>query len=112
MAKKPNAMLAQLEASIEAKYNALFDRRMEMLMQMGQDAAVMAANDVLQLGPGRAHEFCKAYTRYMNEMAALVCEDQKADNEFVYAKSKIDGRIRAVVGEDNFIPWERRYYDA
>ena len=102
-------MLAKLEASIEAKYNAIFNARMDMLMQMGQDAAVMAANDVLQLGSGRAEEFCKAYIRYMNEMAVMVCEDQKGDREFVYAKTKIDGRIRSIVGEDNFVPWEGRY---
>lgn len=110
MKKKPNAMLAQLEAKIEAKYNAMFDARMDMLMQMGQDAAVMAANDVLQLGSGRAEEFCKAYIRYMNEMAAMVCEDQKSDSKFIYAKAKIDGRIKSIVGDENFVPWEERYF--
>lgn len=109
MSKKPNPMLAKLEASIEAKYNAVFHARMDMLMQMGQDAAVMAANDVLQLGPGRAKDFCQAYIRYMNDMAKMVCEDQKSDSEFVYAKAKIDGRIKSIVGEENFVPWEERY---
>lgn len=50
---KPNAMLSR----IEAKYNAMFHAKMDMLMQMGQDAAMMAAHDVLGMGPGRAADF-------------------------------------------------------
>lgn len=44
---KPNALISK----IEAKYNALFHLKMDMLMQMGQDAAMIAAHEVLQLGP-------------------------------------------------------------
>ena len=53
---KPNAMLSR----IEAKYNAMFHDKMDMLMQMGQDAAMMAAHDVLGMGPGRAADCCAA----------------------------------------------------
>lgn len=102
---KPNSMLAK----IEAKYNALFHAKMDMLMQMGQDAAMIAAHDVLQMGPGRAQDFCVAYIEAMNRMARMVCEDQKDDKEFVYAKAKIDEQIRTIVGEKNFVPWEGRY---
>lgn len=59
---KPNPMIAK----IEAKYNALFQRKMDTLMQMGQDAAMIAAHDVLQLGPGRAKDFCVAYIETKN----------------------------------------------
>lgn len=102
---KPNPMLAK----IEAKYNALFHRKMDTLMQMGQDAAMIAAHDVLQLGPGRARDFCVAYIEAMNSMARMVVDDQKDDKEFVYAKSKIDEKILSIVGPDNFKPWEERY---
>lgn len=102
---KPNAMLSK----IEAKYKALFHLKIDMLMQMGQDAAMIAAHDVLQLGPGRAEAFCKAYIDTMNSMARMVCDDQKDDKEFVYSKAKIDEQIRAIVGESNFVPWEERY---
>lgn len=51
---RPNPMIAK----IEAKYDALFHRKMDMFMQMGQDAAMIAAHDALQMGPGRAREFC------------------------------------------------------
>ena len=45
----------------------------------------------------------------MNEMATMVCEDQKSDSEFIYAKAKIDRRIKSIVGDENFVPWEIRY---
>ena len=82
---------------------------MDMLMQMGQDAAMIAAHEVLQLGPGRSEAFCTAYIEAMNGMARMVCEDQQDDGEFVYAKAKIDEQIRAIVGDDLFKPWEERY---
>lgn len=108
MPKKSN-FVAQMEAKIEAKYNAIFRMKMDMLMQMGQDAAMIAANEVLQLGAGRAKPFCEAYIKAMNEMARMVVDDQKDDPEFVYSKAKIDEQIRAIVGDENFAPWEERY---
>lgn len=102
---KPNPLIAK----IEAKYNALFHRKMDTLMQMGQDAAMIAAHDVLQLGPGRAKDFCVAYIEAMNAMAHMVVDDQKDDKEFVYSKAKIYEQILAVVGPENFKPWEIRY---
>ena len=102
---RPNPMIAK----IEAKYDALFHRKMDMLMQMGQDAAMIAAHDALQMGPGRAREFCLAYIAAMNQMAKMVVDDQKDDREFVYAKAKVDEQILLIVGPENFQPWEERY---
>lgn len=102
---KPNPMIAK----IEAKYNRLFHLKMDMLMQMGQDAAMIAAHDVLQLGPGRARDFCTAYIEAMNSMSRMVVEDQRDDRELVYAKAKIDEQIKVIVGPENFKPWEERY---
>ena len=106
---KKNPMLSRIEAAAEAKYQALFHARMDMLMQMGQDAAMIAAHDVLKMGAGRAPGFCRAYIEAMNEMARLYVDDQRDDAEFVYAKAKIDEQIKAIVGEENFAPWEERY---
>lgn len=102
---KRNPMLAK----IEAKYDARFRARMDMLLQMGQDAAIMAAHDTLGMGPGRAGNFLQAYIEAMNEMARMIVDDQQDDKEFIYAKAKIDGKIKAIVGEKNFIPWEERH---
>ena len=48
---KKNPMLAKLEAQIETKYAILFQRKMDILLQMGQDAANFAAHDTLGMGP-------------------------------------------------------------
>lgn len=106
---KKSGMLKRLEVSKELKYERLFKAKMNMLMQMGQDAAMIAAHDVLQLGAGRAVAFAQAYIKAMNGIAHMVVEDQRDDPEFVYAKEKIDRQIRAIVGEENFVPWEERY---
>lgn len=78
-------------------------------MQLAEDAAFMAANEVLGLGPGRAKAFGEAFVKYANDIAELVVEDSKADNEIVYAKTVLDRRIREIVGEDNFSPFDKRY---
>lgn len=78
-------------------------------MQLAEDAAFMAANEVLGLGSGRARAFGEAFVRYANEIADLVVEDSKADDEIVYAKAVLDRRIREIVGEDNFSSFDERY---
>ena len=106
---KTNPMLARIEAAAEARYQIRFHKSMDMLLQMCQDAAAIAAHDVLQLGPGRAEDFYIAYREAINDMARRVVDDQMDDPEFVYAKAKIDEQIRSIVGEDKFSPWEVRY---
>ena len=109
MAKGNNFMLSQLEAIYEAKYRDKFKAQMDMLLQMGQDAAQMAAHDELGMGPGRAVPFTVAYRNAMNWIAGMVVSDSKTDDEIWYAKAKIDERLKAIVGEENFAPWEDRY---
>ena len=75
-------------------------------MQLAEDAAFMAANEVLGLG---SRAFGEAFVRYSNEIADLVVEDSKADDEIVYAKTVLDRRIREIVGEENFSPFDERY---
>lgn len=109
MPPKQNAMLAKMEERMRQRYDAAFEAKINMVMQMGQDAAMIAANDILQMGKGRAEKFCRAYMKAANEIAAIMREDQKNDDDFEYAKAKIDQRIRAIIGDDIFVPWEVRY---
>lgn len=106
---KQSAALARVEERYRRYYDNLFHAKMNMLMQMGQDVAMIAAHEVLQMGPGRAEAFCLKYIQTMNELAGMVCEDQKDDDEFVYSKTKVDEYLREIVGEENFQPWEVRY---
>ena len=102
---KQNAMLAKRDAKIYAEYR----KQLDIAFQMGMDAAMIAANKVLQLGKGRAEEFGLEYMNAMRELANLINADSKDDKEIVYAREKHDQKIKAIVGEDNFEPWDVRY---
>lgn len=78
-------------------------------MQLAEDAAFMAANEVLGLGSGRARAFGEAFVKYANEIAKLVVEDSEADRSIEYAKTVLDRRIKEIVGEENFSPFDERY---
>lgn len=108
MAKR-NPMLDKIELKWKTHYENLFKARVAMMLQMGQDAAMMAAHDVCQLGAGRATDFAVSYRENINEMANVVLDDQKDDKQFWYAKDWRDKRIRLIVGEENFLPWEECY---
>ena len=90
MAKnKNNPLLAKYEAMFRAK----FDAQLQIAMQMGLDAGMIAANEVLGMGAGRAEKFRTAYIEAVN----------------AWTKAKVDERIRKIVGDENFVPWEERY---
>ncbi len=102
---KKNAYLAKRDAAIYAEYQ----RQLDITLQMGMDAAMMAANKVLKLGKGRAEEFGAEYNEALQEIAVLINADSKDDKEIVYAKEQIDRRLKAIVGEEHFDPWDKRY---
>lgn len=56
---KPNAFLAAVNKEVHRRMAKYEHTR----MQMAQDAAFMAANEVLKLGPGRAEAFGKAFIK-------------------------------------------------
>lgn len=106
--KKPNAMLAKIEAAAEAKYRAAFLDKMSTLQQMCIDAAFLAAADVFHMGPGRCEAFGRSMTEYLHEIARMMLDDAKDDPELAYTREKVDGRLRKICGE-KFEPWEVRY---
>ena len=106
MAKKQkNAMLSRRDAAIYADYQ----QQLDIAWQMGLDAALIAANKVLQLGKGRAVQFGQEYMEAISNIANLIVKDSKDDKECVYSREKTDQTIKAIVGEENFAPWDERY---
>lgn len=75
------------------------------------DAALIAAHEVLQLGPGRAAAFAQAYGEAMESLADLFLRDceENHDKRLDYAKAKRDELIRSIVGDANFQPFDRCY---
>ena len=103
-----NDLLRRLEAKAELKYAALYQAKMRMTLQIAQDAAMIAANEVLQMGPGRAPEFANKMREVVNEIADVMLKDQKDDEKFAYTRGVVDRRLKKICGE-NFEPWEVRY---
>ena len=102
---KPNPLLAKYEAQLEARYHA----QLQIAMQMGLDAGMIAANEVLGMGAGRADKFRTAYIGAVNEISHMTVVDDKDDPDMEWTKAKLDERIKKIVGEENFVPWEERY---
>lgn len=100
-----NPMLERLRLQAELKYKNMIP----MAQQMSFDAALIALGDVFGFGPKRAKEFAAKYVEIVDEMSDLINKDGISDKEIVYAKERIDERLRKVVGEDEFAEWDCRY---
>ena len=80
-------------------------------LSLGMDAAIIAAHEALGMGPGRAEAFRAAYCAAMDELAGMFIEDadENGDKQLEVAKDKRDKVIRQIVGEENFVPFDRSY---
>ena len=103
-----NDLLRRIEAKYAAHYAALYQAKMRMTLQLAQDAAMIAANEVLQMGPGRAPDFANKMREVVNEIADVMLADQKDDEKFAYTRGVVDRRLKKICGE-HFVPWEERY---
>lgn len=106
---KQNNMLARREAAIAAKLKAEYNAQLNIALQMGLDAATIAANEVLGMGKGRAKDFLTKYIETYNLFARMITEDSKDDPNIDWSTAKIDQRIKSIVGDEVFRPWEERY---
>ena len=105
MAKGMNpALRAAVERRKEEK------RKVNIALQMAEDAAMIAAQVIFGMGPKRAADFHAAYVRTVNDMARLLVADAKDDEMIEYTKETVDKRIRQIVGPEAFRPWDERYY--
>ena len=80
-------------------------------LALGFDAAILAAHEVFGMGPGRAAAFANAYNDALELLAGLYLDDARDNKDpgIDYAKGKRDELIRRIVGEENFVPFDRFY---
>ena len=83
-------------------------RRQDTLTQMMLDAMVIAANETFGRKGDIIRDLCANTMTAFDEIARMSVEDAKDDPDFVYAKSKLDERLKYILGDD-FQPWEERY---
>lgn len=86
-----------------------YQKQLDIALQMGLDAATIAANEILGMGAGRAKAFLTKYIEIYNLFARMITEDSKDDPNIDWSTAKIDQRIRSIVGDEVFRPWEERY---
>ena len=103
-----NDLLRRIEAKYAAHYAALYQAKMRMTLQLAQDAAMIAASEVLQVDTGRAEEFALAFMETINDIGILMHDDQKDDKDYIYTRGVVDRRLKKICG-DKFQPWEERY---
>ena len=93
-----NDLLRRMEAKYAAHYAALYQAKMRMTLQIAQDAAMIAANEVLQMGPKRAPDFAAVMRDTVNEIADVMLKDQKDDEKFAYTRGMVDRRLKKYAG--------------
>lgn len=110
MAKKQSALL-RLAQNIA---NEAIAEQTKSRLCLGFDAAIIAAHNALQMGPGRAATFAEEYSKALDWLADLyvVDADENRDEKLTYAKAKRDELIRSIVGDDNFVPFDKCYGEA
>lgn len=111
MAKKPNALLAAFEAKKEAE----FQQRLHMNSEINLIANLIASNNVLKVGAGRAgiliDECIDVKMQIANE---IVNED---DPELIYTKHNLAKRLKSILGKEGWLkyrelfPLLREYWD-
>ena len=78
-------------------------------LAMGFDGAIIAAHNALGMGSGRAVAFAQAYAEALDWLATLYIDDGSGDASMEYAKAKRDELIRSIVGDENFVEFDRSY---
>ncbi len=113
---KSNPMLAKIEAKYAAEYEvklamaqARYLKQLDIALQQSADAALMAIDDVFDVNAYSAEKFHVAHVQYVNKMASLMLEDYEDDKTMTFTKTDIDRRLKQIVGEENFVPFEERY---
>lgn len=104
---KPNPIVREIDRQVRR----IVAEQTRARIALGFDAAILAAHECFGMGPGRAAAFAEAYGKAMEALADLYVSDseQNKDRQIDYAKGKRDEIIRRIVGEQNFVPFDKAY---
>lgn len=97
--RRPQVRMSQARGNahlnkMDARHWDELNRELEIHVQIGLDAACIAANDVFRMGPSRVEDFCRAYTQSYMEICKLITE-----SGLDYAAEVLDRRLRTICGE-------------
>lgn len=91
-----------------AQAHANFQKMLKMGLQQGDDAALMAIDDVFDVNEYSAEKFHERHIFYVNKMAHMAVVEDKDDPDMEWTKATVDRRLKQIVGEKNFVPWDER----
>lgn len=117
MAKKPNPLLA----AIEAKWESICKQQIDMNSELDYIAFMLTINEELNVGPGRADRLFNAFLANKLELAETINADygetkNSGDKELLQIKKHIAGRLKAIFGQHwpkwrEMFPFVRIYWD-
>lgn len=117
MAKKPNPLLAK----IEAQHEAIYKQRLQMNSEFDLIAFVQTIHEELQVGPGRAARLLNAFIANKVELAETIHEDygpdkHTGDKELLHTKAEYAEMLRGIFGESwpdvrEWFPFVRDYWE-
>ena len=103
MAKR-NAFLAKLEAQAAARQSV----KTEAHVEIDTIAMLLAVNDELQVGSGRAGKVVNSFLAYKMEIAEAIVkeldEDQSKHKELIVVRRDLAARLKYILGQEN---WEK-----
>lgn len=111
--RKYEAKLMVAKAEFEDKLlqaHANFQMMLDMALQQSADAALMAADDVFDVNEYSAEKFHLAHIEYVNKIAHMAVVEDKDDKQMEWTKATVDRRLMQIVGAENFVPWDERYW--
>lgn len=111
MAVKPNPILAAFEAKKEAEYKQRLQRNSEIKLI----SALIAANNALQVGAGRASGFLEEMVDVNMQIALEIVQED--DPELLYTKHNLAKRLKQILGKEGWLkhrelfPLLREYWE-
>lgn len=103
--------LKQMEAEFAQQLkqaHADFQRMLKMGLQQGNDAAIMAIDDVFDVNEYTAKKFHDQHIYYVNKISHMAVVEDKEDPNMEWTKDTVDRKLLQIVGPDNFVPWDER----
>lgn len=103
--QKSNPLLAAFEAKKEAE----FDLRLKTHNEINMLALLIAANEELQVGPGRSGGLLFEYIATKMQIAEDILEDSEADKTLTYTKYDIATRVKQILGKENWLQYRELF---
>lgn len=102
---KQNAFLTAHADKLRREYQG----QLACAIELNLIAHILSNHKALGVGPGRADRDLQAFREAQMEVADLINEDGKADQDLEYAKRKLADRLKAILGPENWAKYKQNF---